>query len=59
MRLLLVRLAPVVMLVVWSLASRLSSEESWDEGYCPVCGGPAAMGTIREGGDRQLHCGFC
>jgi FdhE protein len=32
---------------------------SWDQGFCPFCGGFPGMGEIREEGRRFLHCLLC
>jgi len=34
-------------------------EFSWNQGFCPFCGGFAGMGEIRAEGRRFLHCLLC
>jgi FdhE protein len=34
-------------------------ELSWNQGFCPFCGGFAGMGEIRAEGRRFLHCLLC
>jgi len=38
----------------------LLSMDGWENGYCPVCGDPPAMGMLAvESGRRSLVCGGC
>ncbi|MFZ2633485.1 MAG: formate dehydrogenase accessory protein FdhE [Desulfosalsimonadaceae bacterium] len=38
----------------------LLSIDSWENGYCPMCGEPPAMATIAgDNGKRSLICGAC
>ncbi|MCP4367173.1 MAG: formate dehydrogenase accessory protein FdhE [Deltaproteobacteria bacterium] len=42
------------------LAAYLDKENTWEKGYCPVCGSlPAISMFIGEGGERFLFCSFC
>jgi len=34
-------------------------ELSWNQGFCPFCGGFAGMGEVRTEGRRFLHCLLC
>lgn len=37
-----------------------ASGESWERGYCPLCGGLPAMGELRgDEGRLRLHCASC
>jgi FdhE protein len=40
------------------LAEYLKDVE-WNRGYCPVCGGLAALSTLQGEGKRNFHCSFC
>lgn len=31
----------------------------WENGRCPLCSAPAALSSIVEGPQRNLHCSFC
>ena len=41
------------------LAGHLTDPDAWQRGFCPICGGPPALGAIGEGGQRHLYCGRC
>jgi FdhE protein len=41
------------------LADYLDPEPSGEQGYCPVCGSPPAIGWLEAEGQRFLFCSFC
>jgi FdhE protein len=41
------------------IAAHLKVDPEWRNGYCPICGSPAALGDLEENGQRHLYCGFC
>jgi FdhE protein len=41
------------------LAEYLDPEPSGEQGYCPVCGSPPAIGWLEGEGQRHLFCSFC
>jgi FdhE protein len=41
------------------LAEFLEPEPSGEQGYCPVCGSPPALGWLQGEGQRFLFCSFC
>jgi FdhE protein len=41
------------------LAAYLDPQPSGEQGYCPVCGSPPAVGWLEGEGQRFLFCSFC
>jgi FdhE protein len=41
------------------LAAHLDPSLSGEQGYCPVCGSPPAIGWLEGDGQRHLSCSFC
>ena len=41
------------------LVSRAIQRDSWEYGYCPLCGSRPDMASLDEQGKRMLHCELC
>lgn len=50
---------PSVVHCAAQLASYLDSDQSWDKGFCPVCGTTPGFSLFDDEGNRALFCGFC
>lgn len=41
------------------LSTYLPDNESWEKGYCPICGSDPGLSLLEGEGKRSLFCGFC
>ncbi len=52
-------LRPSLEWTVDHLRNRLSWQDIWKEGYCPLCGSLPSLLTLEEMGRRMAHCSWC
>ncbi len=50
---------PSLSLYAETISIHLDPSESWEKGYCPICGSPPALSTLEDEGKRALFCCFC
>ncbi len=41
------------------LSGLLKKQDTWNHGYCPVCGEILSFSVLDENGGRHFFCGFC
>lgn len=41
------------------LSGFITDPQSWEKGYCPICGSPPALARLEADGQRFLFCSFC
>jgi FdhE protein len=50
---------PSVTLCAEQLSTYLDKDLHAEKGYCPICGNLPGLSTLRDEGQRFLHCSFC
>jgi len=50
---------PCLNLCAEQLAVHLPSTDTWQKGYCPICGSSPGLSFLDHDGDRKLVCSFC
>lgn len=50
---------PSLQKTVRGMQDILPADENWDQGMCPACGSPPALGFISEDNKRHLICRLC
>jgi FdhE protein len=50
---------PSLSLCAEQLAVHLPPADTWQKGYCPICGSSPGLSFFTDEGDRRLICSFC
>ncbi len=50
---------PSIRLGAEQLSVYLDRQDTWQQGYCPICGNPPVLSMIEDEGRRSLICSFC
>ena len=50
---------PSLSMFAESASKYFDKDNSWDKGYCPVCGNSPVISTFESDGKRFLTCSFC